>query len=62
MGGESGGRMNICICMAESICHSTETIRPLLVNRVYPNKKKKKVKRELFKIERTCIFAQRDET
>ena len=33
------GRMDTCICMAESLCYSAETITKLFVNQVYPNKK-----------------------
>ena len=32
------GRMDICICMAESLCHSPETIT-LFVNWLYSNTK-----------------------
>ena len=31
MGGEFGGRMDTCICMAESLCCAPETITTLLI-------------------------------
>ena len=37
MGGEFVGRMNTCVCMAESLCSSPETITTLFVNQLYPN-------------------------
>ena len=30
MGGEFGGRKDICICMAESLCYSPDTITVLI--------------------------------
>ena len=32
IGGEFGGRMDTCICMAESLCSPHETITTLLIN------------------------------
>ena len=32
MGGESGGRMDTCICMAESLCSPPETVTTLLIS------------------------------
>ena len=37
------GRMNTCLCMAESLCYSPETIITLSVNQLYPNTKQKKI-------------------
>ena len=37
MGGELGGRMDTCICMAESLHCSPETITTLSVNQPYPS-------------------------
>ena len=36
------GRMNTCLCMAESLCYSPETVITLFVNQLYPNTKQKK--------------------
>ena len=33
------GRIDTCICLAESLCCSPETITALFVNRLYPNTK-----------------------
>ena len=38
-GREVLGRMDTCICMAESLCCSLETIITLFVNRLYPSTK-----------------------
>ena len=35
------GRMDTCICMAESLCCSPEAITTLFVNQLYPNTKQK---------------------
>ena len=35
------GRMDICVCMAESLCCSPEIITVLFVNWLYPNTKEK---------------------
>ena len=35
IGGETGGRMDTCICMAESLCCSPETITKVLTSYVY---------------------------
>jgi len=35
MGAETGGRMDTCICMAESLCCSPETITKVLISYVY---------------------------
>ena len=40
IGGELWGRMDTCICMAESLCCPPETITILLI-RLYPNIKVK---------------------
>ena len=41
LGGVSGGSMDICICMAESLCCSPETnhLKVTIVNRLYSNTK-----------------------
>ena len=36
---EIWGRMDTCICMAESLCCSPETVKTLFVNWLYPNTK-----------------------
>ena len=33
------GRMDTCICVAESLCYSPEAITTLFVNQLYPNTK-----------------------
>ena len=43
MGGDFRGRMDTCICMAESLCGSSETMTTLLIGHTpIQNKKKKK--------------------
>ena len=44
MGGDLGGRMDPCICMAESLCCLPETITTLLIG--HPPKQNKKLKKE----------------
>ena len=41
MGEEFGGRIDTCVCMAESLCCSPEIITVLFVNWLYPNTKEK---------------------
>ena len=44
MGGDLGGRMDPCTCMAESLCCLPETITTLLIG--HPPKQNKKLKKE----------------
>ena len=39
--------MDTCVCMAESLCCSFETITALFVNQLYPNTKLKKKKKKV---------------
>ena len=41
------GKMDTCVCMAESLCCSFETITALFVNQLYPNTKLKKKKKKV---------------
>ena len=40
MGGEIGGRIGTCVCMAESLCCSPETITTLLISYIPIQKEK----------------------
>ena len=56
MGSEFWGRMDTCVCMAESLCYPPETITTLLIgstptqNKTFSLKKKKKNKVRMYVI------------
>ena len=55
VGREVWGRVDTCICMAESLCCSLETITTLFVNWLYPNTKLKTIFKNNLKVKDQCV-------
>ena len=55
VGREVWGRVDTCICMAESLCCSLETITTLFVNWLYPSTKLKTIFKNNLKVKDQCV-------